>query len=79
MKKFTSGEKTIPLSISLAVSIILFLISCEEAFRASIEVGWLMGFGWTGQLVMTWAPALVFLILSIFLGRLIYINNKATQ
>jgi len=69
-------SKNKPLNIVLVVMIILFLLFCGGAISVTLSDGGMMGTGWTSGISWMWMPALLFLVLSILLGWVIFGKKK---
>lgn len=65
-----------PLNIILLAIIVLFLIFSGGAISITLKYGGLMGTGWESGISWMWIPSLLFLTLSIILGRMILDKNN---
>ena len=64
------------LMIVLVAMVILFVLFCGGALSVTIQLGDIMGSGWTMGISWMWMPALLFLTLSILLGWVIFAKKK---
>ena len=70
-------KRSKPLMIVFVVMIMLFLLFCGGALSITIEVGGLMGTGWTSGISWMWMPSLLFLSLSVLVGWGLFTKKKA--
>jgi hypothetical protein len=74
--------KNKPLNIVFIVMIVLFLLFCGGALSVTVADGGMMNNGrmpgnaWTSGISWMWIPALLFLVLSVLLGWVIFIKKK---